>query len=312
MELGSREDYNDFLASEGVKCLMKNGLRQGYDRLVDDGTYTLGCCTMTSLSLESAKKKLSASFPLENLPCDRQNPMWTDIKESFDLTLAELSALKNSACPNLRARGVLPSIRDGDLYRISDERVRAKFSFTNHETARTMSADLMVYSGAESELKLPGRKVAQLGLRQVGGPVPIIGTTNHVGMVLNFFPVLVSATFYRDGTEEIIEAYLTVRTNKDEYEQAKVEHQQSQQSAQSPTVALEPGGEEEPPSKKSRTESEERITTLELSPVRHSPKDKPNEQAIIGIRGLRKLRMHLNGELQRLEIEEETALDPEW
>jgi len=42
LDLGSREDLNDFLKSEGIKCLLQNGIRQGYDRLVDGGTYTLG------------------------------------------------------------------------------------------------------------------------------------------------------------------------------------------------------------------------------------------------------------------------------
>ena len=42
LHFGSREDYNDFLSSEGVKCLMENDVRQGYDALVQNSTYTLG------------------------------------------------------------------------------------------------------------------------------------------------------------------------------------------------------------------------------------------------------------------------------
>lgn len=49
LELASREDYEEFLKSEGVKCVLRNGTRVGYDVLVRDfetrkqgGTYTLG------------------------------------------------------------------------------------------------------------------------------------------------------------------------------------------------------------------------------------------------------------------------------
>ena len=45
---------------------------------------------------------------------------------------------------------------------------------------------------------------------------------------------------------------------------------------------------------------------MELPSVRHRPKDKPNEQTVIGMQGVKKLRMHLDGELLRLKIEEES------
>ena len=61
-----------------------------------------------------------------------------------------------------------------------------------------------------------------------------------------------------------------------------------------------------PGKKKSGTESEDRNKTVELPSVRHRPKDKPNEQTVIGMQGVKKLRMHLDGELLRLKIEEES------
>ena len=42
LNLSSREDYQDFLKSEGIKCVMLHGVRQSYGSLVDGGTYKLG------------------------------------------------------------------------------------------------------------------------------------------------------------------------------------------------------------------------------------------------------------------------------
>lgn len=221
-----------------------------------------------------------------------------------------------------RPRGVLPRVQGGGLYRINDERVRCKFTIKNHVSSSAclmMPAELTVDSGAQSELKLPGRKVVQLGLMPFGGPRRVRGSTNHFGEVLNFSGVLVSATFDRDGSSETVEAYLTVRANKREYEEALAnDNQQAQQRPPLETTEeppLETTG--EPPRQRRRTEgsfssASSGVTEIRLSPVRHRPTDKPDEQAVIGIEGLKKLRLHLNGELQQLEIEEEELLDPEW
>jgi predicted aspartyl protease len=55
------------------------------------------------------------------------------------------------------------------------------------------------------------------------------------------------------------------------------------------------------------------IREIRLSSVRHRPKNAPLEQAVIGMNGLKKLGLHLNCELQQLEIEEDEVLDDgEW
>ena len=47
-------------------------------------------------SLKNAKGKLEMKhFPFEDLPKDRSDPLWIDIKKECDLTLPEVSALKN-------------------------------------------------------------------------------------------------------------------------------------------------------------------------------------------------------------------------
>ena len=50
---------------------------------------------------------------------------------------------------------------------------------------------------------------------------------------------------------------------------------------------------------------------VHLTPTRHRPSDKPLDQAVIGIDGLKRLRLHLNCERQQLEILEEEVLDDE-
>jgi hypothetical protein len=110
-----------------------------------------------------------------------------------------------------RPRGVLPRVQGGGLYRINDERVRCKFTIQNHVSSSEclmMPAEIMVDAGAQSELKLPGRKVVQLGLMPIGGPRQVRGSTNHFGEVLNFSGAIVSATFDRDGSSETVEALL--------------------------------------------------------------------------------------------------------
>ena len=274
--------------------------------------------TEVSSSLVAAQQKLAGRFPSSALPQTRDDEIWGRIETDYSLTLDELSALKNYACP-ARPRGVLPGIQGGGLYRISDERVRSQFIIKNQispSRCLTMPAELMVDSGAQSELKLPARKIVQLGLTRVGPPMNVRGSTNHVGAVLNFSPVLLSATFDRDGFSETVEAYLTVRADKDEYEEALANANSVEQAddtqEQPPFVTA-----EEPPRQQSNTDGSPSsdstgITVIRLSPARHRPRGKPNEQAVIGINGLKKLRMHINTELQQLEIEEEEVLDPEW
>ena len=47
-------------------------------------------------SLESAKRKLKRNdFPFNDIPKDRPDLLWGDIITEYDLTLPEVSALKN-------------------------------------------------------------------------------------------------------------------------------------------------------------------------------------------------------------------------
>jgi hypothetical protein len=55
-----------------------------------------------------------------------------------------------------------------------------------------------------------------------------------------------------------------------------------------------------------------RITEVHLTPTKHRPNDFPLQHAVIGIDGMKKLRLHLNSELQQLEIEEDEVLDERW
>ena len=53
-----------------------------------------------SASLQSAKDKLlqgASPYPLEDLPHDRADPLWNEIRTEYNLTLPELGALKNAA-----------------------------------------------------------------------------------------------------------------------------------------------------------------------------------------------------------------------
>ncbi|KAL7565687.1 hypothetical protein ACA910_019776 [Epithemia clementina (nom. ined.)] len=61
-----------------------------------------------SPSLQSAREKLleeskrGPPFPLEELPKDRTDPLWTAIARQYNLSLVEQSALKNFVCPSTR------------------------------------------------------------------------------------------------------------------------------------------------------------------------------------------------------------------
>jgi hypothetical protein len=115
-----------------------------------------------------------------------------------------------------------------------------------------MDAELLVDSGANTELRLPARMVRQLGL-EIRGSLLCRGPTNDVSRVLIFSSVLVEATFIRGGVQEKIQA--------------------------------------------------------DLSPTKHRPHDAPYQQAVTGINGMKKLRLHLNSQRQQLEIEEDEVLD---
>ena len=111
---------------------------------------------------------------------------------------------------------------------------------------------------------------------------------------------------------------MTVRANSQEYEEALANDTDQQAVSTQQRPLLETTGEPplertgEPPRQRRRTEGSSSsgstgVTEIRLSPVRHIPRDKPDEQAVFGIEGLKKLRQHINGELQQLEIEEEES-----
>ena len=173
-----------------------------------------------------------------------------------------------------------------------------------------MPAELLVDSGAQSELKLPARKVLQLGLQPFGPPNRVRGSTNHTSMVLNFSPVLVKATFDRNGVQETVENYLAVRCDKNDYDALVAANAVPQvaHTGNQPQELHRCNNKATPAVVTTPTDSVP-ITEIRLSPARHRPLGRPEEQAVIGIDGLKKLRLHLNCERQQLEIEEEEVLE---
>ncbi|KAL7581174.1 hypothetical protein ACA910_005963 [Epithemia clementina (nom. ined.)] len=287
---------------------------------ISDTTDSVGAVA-ESAELDQAKNKLASGSPpfnVTNLPRVVDNPLWQEIRSTYNLSLEECCALQNSSC-SPRPRGSLPRIQpDGQVYRIHDDRIRAAFTIASRPTpggrSYTMATELLVNSGAQSELKLPARKVVQLGLRQVGNPLRTTGSTNHSGMVLNFEPVLVTASFDRNGVQEIVENYLAVRCDKKEYDDyvaanATVAGESSQQGLSTPLQGAAVATTTTATSTPTLTTTANVAISIQLSPAKHRPS--PRQEAVIGIDGLKKLRLHLNCELQQLEIEEEEVLDPE-
>jgi predicted aspartyl protease len=269
--------------------------------------------------LTAAKRKLSQTqgkppFSLSSLPQARDDRIWDRIETEYNLLLGELSALKNFAVA-VRPRGVLPRVESqGTVYKPNDERIRAEFTLSStndrNATRYTMSAELLVDSGASTELKLPARKVLQLGLRPCGRPVACRGSTSdQVRFAQVFSPVFVQVTFTRDAVEETVEAYLSVKCDKAEYD-ALVAVGNSGGSDPFSTPAAQASAATPGPS---AAGNQEPITEIRLSPVKHRPIDAPLQQAVIGMDGLKKLHLHLNCEDQRLEIEEDEVLEEgEW
>jgi len=179
-----------------------------------------------------------------------------------------------------------------------------KFTISNMEGTIILPAELMMDSGAETKLRLPGCKVVQLRLVQ-SGYVTMRGSTNHCVCALNFSLVRVITAFICDSVKEVTSTFLDVHANQQDYIHA-VQHQAQKQNDTPPPrtsmVAVNPN---------LLDDSSTLIQVIHLSPVKHRPMDKPNNQVVIGVRGLAKLQMHINSEKQQLEIVEEEVLDPE-
>jgi len=267
--------------------------------------------------LDAALRKLRAGgHDPTVLPQARDDSLWDEIGSTFGTSLMEAIALKNHACPVVtRPRGVLPRIESGTVYRVSDERIRAKFTISNRKDGHryVMEEELLVDSGANTELRLPARKVRQLGL-EVRGSLRCRGSTNDVCWVLIFSPVLVKATFTRDGVQETIQADLIVKCDKDEYDALEdIRHGTGGKEGGDPldTPAVHQPAMTSPGAGPTADDNEQasRITVVHLTPTKHRPQSAPLQQAVIGIDGMKKLRLHLNGELQQLEIEGDEVLD---
>jgi hypothetical protein len=268
--------------------------------------------TNDNLPLREALRKLrEGGHDTEILPQSINNNLWDEIRSTFALSLMEVVALKN--CAPARPRGVLRQIENSTMYRISDTRVQASFTISNvvNSCKYTLEAELLVDPGANTGLKLPARKVVQLGLRPFGRPTQARGSTNATTYNIHFNPVLVTAIFIRNGVSETIEAYLDVKCDKNEYEAL----QEAGQAGMAPSTGT--GAERsyltpnQPINAHPSSTNQEGITVIQLSPTHHRPNGLPLQQAVIGMDGLRKLRLHLNCDQCQLEIEEDELVEDE-
>jgi len=113
-----------------------------------------------------------------------QHPCWKVLRDENGLALKELIALKNYACNGISCGVLQGTINNGMLYKVSDERVRCNFTISLFDGSIVMPAELMIVSGAQGELRLPGRKVLQLGLQQAGLPVQTKGAIPGRGVIV--------------------------------------------------------------------------------------------------------------------------------
>ena len=60
-------------------------------------------------ALDNGKAKLGDIISFDNLPKDRNDNLWTEIRKDCHLTLDELSALKNAVCSSGQGN-IQPSI----------------------------------------------------------------------------------------------------------------------------------------------------------------------------------------------------------
>ena len=286
-------------------------------------TKTMGqTCSKKNDSLQNSFLKTATvkvgEETLKILPKSRSDPDWEKLQEAKGLDLEEVLALKNYACTGI-SRGMLPStIDDGTLYKVSDERVRCTFTISLFDGSIVMPADLMIDSGAQGELRLPGRKVVQLGLQQTGPPVQTKGSIPGRGAIVRFFPqVWVSATFRREGPDgetikEEVKELLQVSADHSDYQNALQSHQDAEEATR--RNMFHTPASNSPPwlgnvTTPTTPATQAHIETVKLSPVRHRSLDSPDDQAFIGFAGLQKLRMHVNAEKRQLEIEEETYVE---
>jgi predicted aspartyl protease len=172
-----------------------------------------------------------------------------------------------------------------------------------------LNTQLLVDPGANTELKLPARKVMQLGLTRLGAPARSRGSTNDISYNLRFFPVLVTATFIRDGSEETVQGALEVKCDKTEYEALQTQQEEVTAGTNEGQSLWTPNQPINGHATTGRSSNHEGVTVIQLTPTRHRPHDTPLQQAVIGMDGLRKLHLHLNYDQLQLEIEEDNLVD---
>lgn len=282
-----------------------------------------------------AKEKLQRKMSLEDItddvllelmPENNDNHGWDSVALQSELSWCEqlalrkhVHAIRNSGVP-AKPRAVLPRIEDaeGTFYRVSDGRLRAEFNITNHEQTKCFRAELLVDSGANSDLKLTARKAMQFGLKilEKSAPTPTRGSTNHRGSVYKFYPpVWVSAVFIRDGKKETKTGQLIVSADKDDYDELLLDENTKQNveaRLDSPSWFGGLKTPHQPIGSSHLSDSEGTFVPgkpIALTPILHRPKEHPDRQAVLGIEGMHKLGIHLNSELRQLEMEEEEYLE---
>ena len=314
----SNSNSNTSTASRATASMGNVQVRQ--DKVIEGTKNTGQTCSKKDSVLKTATVKVGEKN-LKNLPESRSDPDWKELKEAKGLDIDEVLALKKFACTTGLSRGMLPSTTDdGTVYKVSDKRVRCSFTISLFDGSIVMPADLMIDSGAECELRLPGRKVVQLGLQPAGEPVRTKGAIPGRGLVSKFYPpVWVSATLIREGlngerVKEEVKELLSVSALHSDYQQALQSHQDaddttSQNVLNTPEATSPPWFRNDTTPTPTTPAARAHIEVVKLTPVRHRPLDNPDEQAFIGFAGLQKLRMHVNAQKRQLEIEEETFIE---
>jgi hypothetical protein len=127
----------------------------------------------------------------------------------------------------------------------------------------TLDAELLVDSGANTKLKL-------LGLQPFGHTSRSRGSTNNICYNMNLNPVLVKATFARNGVEER-DNFLAVKCDKNEYHALVAER-----AAQATLTGNKQGDQYSTPHQENNTPvvnltNPDHITEIHLTPTRHRP-----------------------------------------
>jgi len=254
------------------------------------------------MALASAKSKLEGKYAFDNLPANVLSPLWDKIAEKFNLQLEELAALQNERCkPSataiLDSAMQLPHQWDFRSFSSGNDHIWYCEATLWLESESQQRIELLVDTGCSVDLILPAELLARLGANKLNFPVKH-ATSGGGDVVLVQYDSLKTEIPLYEPKQFTAETYATTEAKIAKY--AVLDAFTFETGQDAITNLIQKGALPSDKRHSVRRGSLPGVASVVLEPLTREKLEEKRGLAIIGLPGLKKLKLTLITEMHVL------------